>query len=41
MKEKHRGEPLEFLVGRVFAHIKDLRHASRPFLVDCGHLSYR
>jgi hypothetical protein len=41
MKEKHRSEPLKFLVGRVFAHIKDLGHASRPFLLDYGHLSYR
>ena len=33
VKEQHRGEPVEFLVGGVLAHIEDLGHASRPFLV--------
>jgi hypothetical protein len=31
MKEEHRRQPLEFLVGRVLAHVEDLRHAGGPF----------
>jgi hypothetical protein len=27
VKEQHRGEPVEFLIGGVLAHIEDLRHA--------------
>jgi hypothetical protein len=33
MKEQHRGESVEFLVGGVLAHVEDLRHASRPFFL--------
>jgi hypothetical protein len=31
MKEEHRREPLQFLVGRILAHVEDLRHADKPF----------
>src|SRR6476469_8857616 len=33
VKKQHRGKPVEFLVGGVLAHVEDLGHASRPFLV--------
>jgi hypothetical protein len=33
MKKEHGREPVEFLVGGVLAHVEDLGHASRPFLV--------
>ena len=32
VKEQHRGEPMEFLVGGVLTHIEDLRQGRSRFL---------
>jgi hypothetical protein len=35
VKQKHRGQPLKFVISGVLAHIEDLGHAARPIGSDC------
>ena len=33
VEQEHRGKPLKFFIGRMLAHVEDLGHASRPFVM--------
>jgi hypothetical protein len=36
VKQKHRGQPLKFVISGVLAHVEDLGHAARPIGSDCA-----